>query len=262
MERPRRRFDRGRSGGLEGVDSLVVGSFERPLQLPLQLWMLAPQIAEHQPSGHKIGDEDLNPGDLAERGLRERRRDHVETQRHDHDRYQQASQYSRRTLRLVHDHRQNDSHDEERRVVEDRVAEHLRERRVAHHVLAQYADHAFAEEYRGVERASADGTDDEEPRCNRSRSDETGDHAFTQKIMRPFSHRCPLLQWGAVVVLRKYANAGYIPSEQHALVVRARVRSLAPFSPSDGGSVRFSESIFQTPNSSRCSLAEFESRSW
>src|SRR4029077_2047160 len=76
--------------------------------------------------------------------------------------------------------------------------------------------------YRSVERTSTDGIDDEEPRCNRSRSDETGDHAFTQKIMRPFSHRCPLLQWGAVVVRRKYANAGYIPSEQHALVATVR----------------------------------------
>src|SRR5437867_3929261 len=112
----------------------------------------------------------------------------------------------------MHDYRQYDSNDEKGCVVEDRVSHDLRECGVTHHVLSQYADDSLAEENWSVKGMSGDGVDDEEPECNGSCADEAGDHAFTQKVVRPLSHRFP--EWLRSSVLRgKYPTAGYIPSE-------------------------------------------------
>src|SRR5437764_12187893 len=113
----------------------------------------------------------------------------------------------------MHDHSTEDADDEERNVVKDGVAQHLSKRGVAHHVLAENAHDALAEEDRRVERMSGNGVDEEEPHCDRRRADETGDHAFTQKVVRPLSHRCPLVQLDATAFRGKYPTRGYIPSE-------------------------------------------------
>src|SRR5688572_29300149 len=89
---------------------------------------------------------------------------------------------------MMYDDGQHDAHNKERRVMEDRVTQDLLKRGVAHHVLAENTNDALAQKYRSVERTSADSVDDEEPDCDCGCTDEAGDHAFTQKVVRPLSH--------------------------------------------------------------------------
>jgi len=88
----------------------------------------------------------------------------------------------------VHDHGQNDSHDEESDVMEDCVAEKVSEGRVAHHILAKNTNNALAEENRRVEWVAGNYVNHEEPDSDGGGADETRDHAFTQKIVVPLSH--------------------------------------------------------------------------
>jgi len=176
------------SGGLEAFHRLVVGSLERLLQLPIELGVPSPQVSQHQARSQKIRHEYLNPGYLAERGLSKSGRDHVEPHRHDYESHEKSGQNPGRPLRLVYDHGEDDPDDDERRVVEDRVAENLGESRIPHHVFSENADDTLAEKNRRGEWMAGDRVDDQEPDCDCGCADKAGDHAFTQKVVRPLSH--------------------------------------------------------------------------
>src|SRR5688572_20552576 len=121
--------------------------------------------------------------------------------------------------------------------MENRVAENLSERRVAHHVLAENADDPLSEKNRCLKGLASNGIDDEEPDCDRGCADETGDHAFTQKVVRPLSHW--LLCSGPVsLASEKIPNLGVY--SKRGADARAQAgnwsmtlprRDLAPFSP-------------------------------
>src|SRR6266498_871930 len=99
-------------------------------------------------------------------------------------------------MRLVDDDGEHDSNDDEYRIVEDRVADHL-QRRTVHHRLAEDVGEPLSEQPRRVQRMSGETVDDEKPDGDRRRADHSGVDAFTKEVVLPFSHALSALPFSS-----------------------------------------------------------------